>query len=109
MEYSVPSATARRGAPSGAKMSSPWCQPPGASGLGAPKLSPNEAVPYTGNTYPPVESRATTSGDTNTGPPGTVSPAVSGSGARRPVGRAGDRRIVLSWPGRGGAGNAADD
>ena len=28
-EKTVPSATARIGAPSGAKMSSPWCQPPG--------------------------------------------------------------------------------
>ena len=42
-EKSVPSATARIGAPSGAKMSSPWCQE--TSARGAPKLSMNELGP----------------------------------------------------------------
>ena len=81
-------------------MSSPWCQPPGMFALGAPKLSPNETGPKIGKTYPPAESRAETSGATRTGPPGTCSSVVSGSGA---VGRAGSSgggsgRV----PGRGG-------
>ena len=49
-ENTVPSATARSGVPSGAKMSSPWCQPPETSPRGAPKVSPNEAGPKTGKT-----------------------------------------------------------
>ena len=41
----VPDAHARIGAPSGAKMSSPWCQPPETSPLGAPKVSPKPDGP----------------------------------------------------------------
>ena len=41
-EKTVPSATARIGAPSGAKMSSPWCQPLATSPRGAPNVSPND-------------------------------------------------------------------
>ena len=33
-ENTVPSATASNGVPSGAKMSSPWCQPPFTSAAG---------------------------------------------------------------------------
>ena len=40
-EKTVPSVIARIGAPSGAKMSSPWCQP--VSARPAPKVSENEA------------------------------------------------------------------
>ena len=40
---SVPSVTARTGAPSGAKMSFPWCQP--VSARAAPKSSENDAGP----------------------------------------------------------------
>ena len=39
-EKTVPRATARIGAPSGAKMSSPWCQP--TSPRAAPKVSMND-------------------------------------------------------------------
>ena len=44
----MPLATAMIGAPSGAKMSSPWCQPVFA--LGAPNVFVYEAAPYTGKT-----------------------------------------------------------
>ncbi len=47
-EKSVPSATARSGAPIGAKMSSPWCQP--TTARPAPKVSTNDAGPWTGKT-----------------------------------------------------------
>src|SRR5437868_1403556 len=39
------------GVPSGAKMSSPWCQPPETSGRATPNVSPHAVGPYTGNTY----------------------------------------------------------
>ena len=44
-EKTIPSAKARSGAPSGAKMSSPWCQFPGTSPRNAPKVSPNDEGP----------------------------------------------------------------
>ena len=53
-ESSTPSATATTGAPRGAKMSTPWCQP--TSLRTAPQLSPNEAFASTGNTYGPPDS-----------------------------------------------------
>src|SRR3970040_1890624 len=86
-------------------MSSPWCQPPGTFGRGPPKLSPNDAVPYTGKTYPPPVNRAETSGATSTGPPGT-SPPTSGSGALGSVGRTWGGR-GLTGSGRGAAGSSA--
>src|SRR5215475_10237996 len=55
-EKTVPSAQASTGAPSGAKMSSPWCQFPGTSPRKAPNVSTNETGPYTGKTYPPAVS-----------------------------------------------------
>src|SRR5262249_40595225 len=52
-EKTVPDAQARIGAPSGAKMSSPWCHPPETSPRNAPNVSMNDDGPYTGNTWPP--------------------------------------------------------
>ena len=47
-EKTVPSVTARTGAPSGAKMSCPWCQVTVARG--ALYVSTNDAGPKTGKT-----------------------------------------------------------
>src|SRR5215831_5555152 len=63
-------------------MSSPWCQPPETSARGAPKLSPKDTVPTTGNTYPWWESWTWTfGGPVRTGPPGIVAPPAGSGGA----------------------------
>src|SRR5215212_1324007 len=53
-EKRTPSATATTGAPSDAKMSTPWCQ--STSARAAPHVSPNDVGPITGKTYGPPES-----------------------------------------------------